>query len=198
MTDAIGLLALGDFVSFMSGNTTRLAVAISDADLALVLRLSAAVLSFVIGNALGVLLGARVPPSGLAGAAGGRRPAGLCSRMALGSDLARAARRHTGHGHDQRRGRTGERPAHRPDLRYRRPVTASVVGWGAGCWASGAMAGGCNWCLGPACCWAPRWVPGCSTTWGLQALAGSCSLACVLALVSRFIPRTWQRGYMPH
>ncbi|ESW39277.1 DUF1275 family protein, partial [Pseudomonas taiwanensis] len=51
MTDAIGLLALGDFVSFMSGNTTRLAVAISDADLALVLRLSAAVLSFVIGNA---------------------------------------------------------------------------------------------------------------------------------------------------
>jgi uncharacterized membrane protein YoaK (UPF0700 family) len=32
---------------------------------------------------------------------------------------------------------------------------------------------------------------------GLQALAGSCALACVLALVSRFIPRAWQRGYMP-
>jgi len=32
MTDAIGLLALGDFVSFMSGNTTRLAVAINDVD----------------------------------------------------------------------------------------------------------------------------------------------------------------------
>lgn len=56
MTDAIGVLALGDFVSFMSGNTTRLAVAISEADLALVLRLSAAVLGFVAGNALGVLL----------------------------------------------------------------------------------------------------------------------------------------------
>ncbi|MGA9662756.1 MAG: DUF1275 family protein, partial [Pseudomonas alloputida] len=56
MTDAIGLLALGDFVSFMSGNTTRLAVAISEADLALVLRLSGAVLGFVAGNALGVLL----------------------------------------------------------------------------------------------------------------------------------------------
>ena len=55
MTDAIGLLALGDFVSFMSGNTTRLAVAISEADLAMVLRLSGAVLGFVAGNALGVL-----------------------------------------------------------------------------------------------------------------------------------------------
>jgi uncharacterized membrane protein YoaK (UPF0700 family) len=32
---------------------------------------------------------------------------------------------------------------------------------------------------------------------GLQALAGSCALAGVLALVSRFIPRGWQRGYMP-
>ena len=51
MTDAIGLLALGDFVSFMSGNTTRLAVAISEADLAMVLRLSGAVLGFVAGNA---------------------------------------------------------------------------------------------------------------------------------------------------
>ncbi|MEG0247395.1 MAG: DUF1275 domain-containing protein, partial [Pseudomonas sp.] len=29
------------------------------------------------------------------------------------------------------------------------------------------------------------------------ALAGSCALACLLALVTRFIPRSWQRGYMP-
>jgi uncharacterized membrane protein YoaK (UPF0700 family) len=32
---------------------------------------------------------------------------------------------------------------------------------------------------------------------GLMALFASCGLACVLALVSRFIPRAWQLGYMP-
>ncbi|WP_295475190.1 YoaK family protein [uncultured Pseudomonas sp.] len=56
MTDAIGLLATGDFVSFMSGNTTRLAVALGDGDLPGVLRLSLAVLCFVLGNAAGVIL----------------------------------------------------------------------------------------------------------------------------------------------
>jgi len=39
MTDAIGFMASGDFVSFMSGNTTRLAVAISVGDLGLTARL---------------------------------------------------------------------------------------------------------------------------------------------------------------
>ena len=39
MTDAIGFLATGDFVSFMSGNTTRLAVAIGDGDLGMAVRL---------------------------------------------------------------------------------------------------------------------------------------------------------------
>lgn len=56
MTDAIGLLALGDFVSFMSGNTTRLATAISSGDLSSGGRLLTAVLSFVLGNAFGVCL----------------------------------------------------------------------------------------------------------------------------------------------
>lgn len=32
---------------------------------------------------------------------------------------------------------------------------------------------------------------------GLQALAASCALACLLALVTVFIPRAWQLGYMP-
>ncbi|HKY85385.1 MAG TPA: DUF1275 family protein, partial [Pseudorhodoplanes sp.] len=32
MTDAIGLLSIGDFVSFMSGNTTRAAIALGDGD----------------------------------------------------------------------------------------------------------------------------------------------------------------------
>jgi len=56
MTDAIGFLASGDFVSFMSGNTTRLAVAVSQGHFELVLRLALLVFTFVIGNALGVMI----------------------------------------------------------------------------------------------------------------------------------------------
>ncbi|SEN01597.1 Uncharacterized membrane protein YoaK, UPF0700 family [Pseudomonas sp. ok272] len=56
MTDAIGFMATGDFVSFMSGNTTRLAVAISDGDGSQILRLFALILMFVMGNALGVIV----------------------------------------------------------------------------------------------------------------------------------------------
>jgi uncharacterized membrane protein YoaK (UPF0700 family) len=56
MTDAIGFLATGDFVSFMSGNTTRLAVAISVDDWATTWRLMGVVMAFVAGNALGVVV----------------------------------------------------------------------------------------------------------------------------------------------
>ncbi|QZI72779.1 YoaK family protein [Pseudomonas protegens] len=56
MTDAIGFMATGDFVSFMSGNTTRMAVAISDGELGLVLRLALLVATFIAGNALGVVV----------------------------------------------------------------------------------------------------------------------------------------------
>ena len=56
MTDAIGFMASGDFVSFLSGNTTRLAVAISDGDLGRTLRLLILVATFVIGNALGIVV----------------------------------------------------------------------------------------------------------------------------------------------
>lgn len=56
MTDAIGFMASGDFVSFMSGNTTRLAVAISNGDLGLTLRLLIVVATFIAGNALGVIV----------------------------------------------------------------------------------------------------------------------------------------------
>ena len=56
MTDAIGFMASGDFVSFMSGNTTRLAVAISEGDLGLTGRLLLLVATFVVGNALGVVV----------------------------------------------------------------------------------------------------------------------------------------------
>ncbi|PMX20225.1 MULTISPECIES: YoaK family protein [Pseudomonas] len=56
MTDAIGFMASGDFVSFMSGNTTRLAVAISEGDLGLTGRLLLLVATFIAGNALGVVV----------------------------------------------------------------------------------------------------------------------------------------------
>ena len=56
MTDAIGFMASGDFVSFMSGNTTRMAVAISAGDLGLTLRLVILVATFIVGNALGIIV----------------------------------------------------------------------------------------------------------------------------------------------
>ncbi len=56
MTDAIGFMATGDFVSFMSGNTTRLAVAISDGDSGTTTRLILAIVVFIAGNALGVIV----------------------------------------------------------------------------------------------------------------------------------------------
>lgn len=55
MTDAIGFLAIGNFVSFMSGNTTQLAVAISEGNVDIIFRLSFAVLAFIAGNALGIM-----------------------------------------------------------------------------------------------------------------------------------------------
>ena len=197
MTDAIGLLALGDFVSFMSGNTTRLAVAISDADRALVLRLSAAVLSFVIGNALGVLLARafrrRAWPLLLVVAAllgfaaawplAATLPALLAATLAMGMINA-----------------VVEQVNGVPiGLTY---VTGALsrFGRGLGRWLLGERRNGWRVQLVP---WAGMLLGAALGAWlqhhlGLQALAGSCSLACVLALVSRFIPRTWQRGYMPH
>lgn len=197
MTDAIGLLALGDFVSFMSGNTTRLAVAISDADLPLVLRLSAAVLGFVVGNALGVLLarGFRrrawpvllVVAALLAFAAAWPLavtfPALLAATLAMGMINA-----------------VVEQVNGLPiGLTY---VTGALsrFGRGLGCWLLGERRNGWRVQLVP---WAGMLLGAALGAWlehhlGLQALAGSCALACVLALVSRFIPRTWLRGYMPH
>lgn len=59
MTDAIGFMATGDFVSFMSGNTTRLAVAISAGETGVMLRLFWVLLAFVMGNALGIVVARR-------------------------------------------------------------------------------------------------------------------------------------------
>lgn len=60
MTDAIGLMTVGDFVSFMSGNTTRASVALAGGDLARGLLLVGGLVAFVIGNALGVVVALRL------------------------------------------------------------------------------------------------------------------------------------------
>lgn len=56
MTDAVGFLLAGVFVSFMSGNTTQLAIAVAGGDGAVALRLGALLLAFLGGNVFGVLL----------------------------------------------------------------------------------------------------------------------------------------------
>ncbi len=55
MTDAIGFMATGDFVSFMSGNTTRLAVSLSSENYRLAGHIAMLVAAFIVGNALGVI-----------------------------------------------------------------------------------------------------------------------------------------------
>ena len=66
MVDAIGFIATGDFISFMSGNTTRLAIAVGDGRFDDAGRLALILGIFVAGNALGVVLvhktGARIWP----------------------------------------------------------------------------------------------------------------------------------------
>ncbi|MBT9371572.1 YoaK family protein [Rhizobium sp. CSW-27] len=61
MTDAIGLRLSGDFVSFMTGNTTRAAIAMADGDLHHGFVLLAAIFTFVAGNALGIVVAHLVP-----------------------------------------------------------------------------------------------------------------------------------------
>ncbi|MDM9626850.1 YoaK family protein [Rhizobium sp. S152] len=56
MTDATGLLLSGDFVSFMTGNTTRAALAIGTGDLPHAVILISAIIVFVLGNAGGIVL----------------------------------------------------------------------------------------------------------------------------------------------
>ncbi len=56
LTDALGFLLAGDFVSFMSGNTTRMGIAAGSGDLGRAAHLLALLFAFVGGNALGVLL----------------------------------------------------------------------------------------------------------------------------------------------
>ncbi|KOF19522.1 membrane protein [Ensifer adhaerens] len=65
MTDAIGLLTVGDFVSFMSGNTTRAATAIADGNILRSLILLGSLAVFVIGNAMGTIVASRFRAGGV-------------------------------------------------------------------------------------------------------------------------------------
>lgn len=56
MTDAIGLMVAGNFVSFMSGNTTRAGLALAEGRFGAAVPMLLAVLVFVAGNALGVIV----------------------------------------------------------------------------------------------------------------------------------------------
>lgn len=56
MTDAIGLALSGDFVSFMTGNTTRTALSMESGDFHHAARLLLAIVVFVVGNAGGIIV----------------------------------------------------------------------------------------------------------------------------------------------
>ncbi|RMN61978.1 hypothetical protein ALQ55_01639 [Pseudomonas savastanoi pv. savastanoi] len=99
MTDAIGFMATGDFVSFMSGNTTRLAVAISAGDLSVTLRLALAIFAFYCRQCAGRRRCTAWRPARPAPAAGDRHAAVRRSRMAAGKQYARTDLGHSGNGH---------------------------------------------------------------------------------------------------
>ncbi|WP_313617179.1 YoaK family protein [Agrobacterium sp.] len=60
MTDAIGLRMSGDFVSFMTGNTTRAAMSLQAGNWGHALILLGAIATFVLGNAMGIVIAHRV------------------------------------------------------------------------------------------------------------------------------------------
>ncbi|EJZ57722.1 DUF1275 domain-containing protein [Pseudomonas sp. TH49] len=196
MTDAIGFMASGDFVSFMSGNTTRLAVAISDGDLGLTLRLIILVVTFVIGNALGIVIGRL----------GGRRTLPLLLCIATLLCLAAAWPYDT------------QLPALLAAIIAMGMLNAAVeevnglpvgltyvtgalsrFGRGLGRWMLGERRNGWRVQLVP---WSGMFIGAIlgavlEQHFGLRALFASGLLAAVLGVLSLSIPRRWQLGYMP-
>jgi uncharacterized membrane protein YoaK (UPF0700 family) len=196
MTDAIGFMASGDFVSFMSGNTTRLAVAISVGDLGLTGRLLLLVATFIVGNALGIVVsrlgGRRALPLMLTIAAllcaaaiwpyEDQLPALLAAIIAMG--MLNAA--------------VEEVNGLPVGLTY---VTGALsrFGRGLGRWMLGERRNGWRVQLIP---WTGMFAGAVLGAvlehhLGLQALFASGLLAGVLGVVSLKIPRRWQLGYMP-
>ncbi|NMY02158.1 DUF1275 domain-containing protein [Pseudomonas sp. WS 5059] len=196
MTDAIGFMASGDFVSFMSGNTTRLAVAISEGALGLTGRLTLLVATFILGNALGVII-SRVSKRHalplllciatlLCGAAAWpmaeQLPAVLAAIIAMGM-LNAAVEQVNG------------LPV---GLTY---VTGALsrFGRGLGRWMLGERRNGWRVQLIP---WAGMFVGAVigavlEHQMGIRALLVSGLLSALLGLVSLKIPRRWHLGYMP-
>ncbi|WP_367084959.1 YoaK family protein [Pseudomonas sp. HOU2] len=196
MTDAIGFMASGDFVSFMSGNTTRLAVAISDGDLGLTLRLTILVVTFVIGNALGIVIGRL----------GGRRTLPLLLCIATLLCLAAAWPYDT------------QLPALLAAIIAMGMLNAAVeevnglpvgltyvtgalsrFGRGLGRWMLGERRNGWRVQLVP---WSGMFIGAIlgavlEQHFGLRALFASGLLAAVLGVLTLSIPRRWQLGYMP-
>lgn len=196
MTDAIGFLSTGDYVSFMSGNTTRLAVAIGEWNVPMVVRLSLAVLAFVVGNALGIVLarwgGRRALPlmlivAGLLCAAAllpfaSHIPTLLAAVVAMGMLNAAV---------EQVNGQS-------VGLTY---VTGALsrFGRGLGRWLLGERSSGWHVQLVP---WAGMLLGAVlgallEARFGGQALLFSAGFAVVLGALSLKIPRRWQRNYMP-
>lgn len=196
MTDAIGFMATGDFVSFMSGNTTRLAVAISDGDPGTTARLLLAIATFIAGNALGIIV-ARL---------GGRRALPLllsiatllCAAAAwpmesniLALVWAILAMGMLNAAVEQVNGLP-------VGLTY---VTGALsrFGRGLGRWIMGERRDGWRIQLVP---WAGMFIGAVigavlEQRMGLNALLVSGALSALLGLVSLKIPRRWQRRYMP-
>lgn len=197
MTDAIGFMATGDFVSFMSGNTTRLAVAINEGDLTLSLRLLIAVAAFIFGNALGVVLarlsGRRALPlmlciAGLLCIAATlpfttQIPALVTAIIAMGM-LNAAVEQVNG------------LPI---GLTY---VTGALsrFGRGLGRWVLGERKSGWRVQLIPWSGMLTGAILGAllESRFGLQALWASAIVAVILGVVSLKIPHRWQKDYMPH
>ncbi|CRM13140.1 MULTISPECIES: YoaK family protein [Pseudomonas] len=196
MTDAIGFMASGDFVSFMSGNTTRLAVAISAGDGGLTARLVLLVATFIIGNALGVIVSRLSKRHALplllsigallCGAAllpwSDTLPALLAAIIAMGM-LNAAVEQVNGV------------PV---GLTY---VTGALsrFGRGLGRWLMGERRNGWRMQLVP---WAGMFVGAVigallEQQIGLRALWVSGALAGSLGLATLAIPRRWQLGFMP-
>ena len=196
MTDAIGFMASGDFVSFMSGNTTRLAVAISEGDLGLTLRLVILVATFILGNALGVLVarlgGRRALPlllciatllcTSAAWPFDAQLPALLAAIIAMG--MLNAA--------------VEEVNGLPVGLTY---VTGALsrFGRGLGRWMLGERRSGWRVQLVP---WSGMFIGAIlgavlEQHLGLKAMFISAVLAAMIGLLSLRIPRRWQLGYMP-
>ena len=196
MTDAIGFMASGDFVSFMSGNTTRMAVAIGAGDAGLTLRLALLVATFIVGNALGIIVsrlgGRRALPLLLTIAAllcaaaawplDSQLPALLAAIIAMG--MLNAA--------------VEEVNGLPVGLTY---VTGALsrFGRGLGRWMLGERRNGWRVQLIP---WTGMFAGAVLGAvlehhLGLKALFASGLLAAGLGFLSLKIPRRWQLGYMP-